>query len=1005
MKRKQAFGILAVLAIGLTGVLCSPARGAEPLVLDLSKVQGEKLSGGGGTNQNWQSIVGRQTFDGLPFAVEAHGYVYGAKLGAEKREGVLTYPDLVAIQVGRKFEELHVLHAAKGADLEGQEIARIRLNYADGSRQEFPILFGAQVRDWQRLATEEKELLTDPNTKIVWRSAAETGAKAHLRLFKTLLVNPHPDKAVATIDITSSRHRAAYDLLAATVADHDAGRPLTPPRASDEPERHFDGRLTVKLTEESSDKPIAGALVDPSFKLEDGFQDGIPLLTSASGDAVVRFPSERVARIAVTVNKEGYGSDRVVAKLDGRTSKNLRVKLASSQTLTGIVRNSSGAPVEGALVVAWPDWRTRSKTATTDSAGRFTLLWHPQKAENSDSEILLIARDQKHNLAVAQPVEDSATNAELHLKPGLTLAGRVTDVERRPLTNATADLILIVDRRGGPLGKAMSCEADGRFEMKALPTGLQYSVGITAKGYGSARHGTDTEAQGPRIELEAFTLAPAIQRVAGVVVDANERPVTNATVYGMGEGQPRLTEKTDKKGHFTFTTVCDGQLTLQAQTPNGKSGSAQAQAGDTNITIQIAFQDNEGPRQKATKISGVVTDPDGKPAADVRVSLFPSFSSGEKKTDSLGRFTLTFDPNQMGPMSESPPLVIARDIARNLAAAVELEEGATNAAVRLEPALIIAGRVTDRDGITITNAQARLIFHTERMGMGFGQPVRAGADGRFEIKGLPLGRRYTVSASAKGFGQEQRGVGDTDSQTNRVELAPFQLARANLRIAGVVLDADDQPVPRASLYTHGERQPNLNVQTDAKGQFVLDKVCAGAIQISANTRNGGYAQVTAEGGDTNVVIRVSASRFVQTSEPQAARLKGKPLPDLAALGLTPAMTPGDQPVLALLIDAEQRPSRRALRLLSEQAAALKEKGVAVVVVQAGGMAEDAFKAWKQEAALPFPIGCLPGNPEKARVAWGAGALPWLILTDKAHRVAAEGFAVEELEASLKDVTK
>jgi hypothetical protein len=84
---------------------------------------------------------------------------------------------------------------------------------------------------------------------------------------------------------------------------------------------------------------------------------------------------------------------------------------------------------------------------------------------------------------------------------------------------------------------------------------------------------------------------------------------------------------------------------------------------------------------------------------------------------------------------------------------------------------------------------------------------------------------------------------------------------------------------------------------------------------------------------------------------------------------------------------------------------MKEKGVAVIVVHAGTMTEDAFKAWKQEAALAFPVGCVKGDAEKARAAWGASALPWLILTDKAHHVTAEGFALEELDAKLKSQAK
>ena len=226
------------------------------------------------------------------------------------------------------------------------------------------------------------------------------------------------------------------------------------------------------------------------------------------------------------------------------------------------------------------------------------------------------------------------------------------------------------------------------------------------------------------------------------------------------------------------------------------------------------------------------------------MSLFPSFSPAEKQTDSEGRFTLTFDPKQCGPMGASQPIVVARDLARNLAAALDLEEGATNASVRLEPALTLAGRITDLNGKAITNAQAQALFHTERMASSLGSPVRADAEGRFEIKGLPPGRQYSINHLRQGLWS---GAAESwrlrTPQTNRVELEPFQLMPADQRIAGVVLDDDDKPVARASIYSYGNKQPNLNAQTDAKGQFSMDKVCAGPIQLSANSRGGGYGNV------------------------------------------------------------------------------------------------------------------------------------------------------------------
>ena len=437
----------------------------------------------------------------------------------------------------------------------------------------------------------------------------------------------------------------------------------------------------------------------------------------------------------------------------------------------------------------------------------------------------------------------------------------------------------------------------------------------------------------------------------------------------------------------------------------GLAPAISAEGGDTDIPVQPGASEAFVASRSSIKISGTVTGPDDQPAPQVRVSLFPSFSQAEKQADSEGRFTLTFDPRQAGSMGAAAPIVVARDLMRNLAGTVDLEEGATNANVRLEPALTLASRITDADGKALTNSQVQLWFHAERMASKLGAAVHADAKGGFEIKALPRGRQYTVNASAKGFGQEQRIVPASDTATNRLELEPFQLARADRRIGGVVLDEDDKPVARASIYFYGDNQPNLNGLTDANGQFSIDKVCTGPIHLSANSRNGGYANMMAEGGDTNIIIRITSHRIVSRAEPPIARLIGKPLPNLAPLGLTAAELPADQPVLAVLVDAEQRPSRRALRLLGEQAAAIKEKGVVVIVLHTGTMADVEFKTWKQENALPFPIVSLNGDAEKARNAWGAGALPWLILTDKAHRVTAEGFTLEELDSHIKDTGK
>jgi len=996
-------GVGLGLALAGTAQAAGAADGNQPMRLDLSKLQREKFVTDGKTNASWQTVCGWQVFDGLPFLIEGRGCVYGTKMGPEKRGGTNTYPDHIGIEVGRKFDELHLLHVTQWADVEGREIARIRLNYADGTKHECPILFGGQVRDWHRMPSEEKELLTDPNTKIVWRAPGVERIKSTLRLFKTMLPNPEAEKEVTTIDVVSSKHLAAYDLIAATVANRDPGRPVTAAVPPGGGERKFDGELTVRVVERGSGKPVAGALVQPTMQVDEVSVIAIPFLTDGAGEGVLRYPVELATRVWGAVEKEGYATQSGSVELGSEPTKRLEVELRVPPKLTGVAKDGTGATLAGVEIALWPDWQANAKAVKTDAEGRFTLTWNPQDQGNTEYDIFLIARAMKENLALAQVIDEDTTNVDLQLEPALTLAGRVTDEKGKPLGKAEARVVFLTERMGAGVGKPVQAGAEGRFEIKALPAGRRYSVSVSAKGYGTASRSVDEEAEGKRIELEVCQLALADQRIAGVVVDADDKPVAGATIYGYGEGQPSVNGKTDDKGRFEFKQVCAGQIRVQANSSGGSYGSVVAEAGETNITLQLGVQENYGSGRSAVRIKGTVTDAEGKPAAKVKVSLFPNYQPGEKQTDSEGRFTLTWNPSQFGGMGESQPVVVARDLARNLAAAMELEEDATNATLKLEPGLVLAGRVTGPEAKVITNAQAQVHIRTERMSSSLGTPVKADAEGRFEIKGLPPGRQYSVVASAKGYGQEDRTVEATEGETKRVELEAFELLLADQRVAGVVLDTDDKPVARAHVYCYGEKQPGVGGQTDTKGRFTIEKVCAGPIQISANTQGSGYGNVRTEGGDTNITIRISSGGVVRRSEVRRVTLKGKPLPELAPVGLTAADAPADRVLLAVVIDAEQRPSRRALRLVGEQAGALKEKGVAVVAIQAGAMAEEAFKAWKEEAGTPFPIGCVAGDALKARAAWGVGALPWLILTDKAHKVTAEGFSLEELEAKLKDL--
>jgi hypothetical protein len=238
-----------------------------------------------------------------------------------------------------------------------------------------------------------------------------------------------------------------------------------------------------------------------------------------------------------------------------------------------------------------------------------------------------------------------------------------------------------------------------------------------------------------------------------------------------------------------------------------------------------------------------------------------------------------------------------------------------------------------------------------------------------------------------------------------VELSPFVLKPADRVIAGKVLRDDDKPASGVNVQLNGEDQPDGNMTTDNQGRFHF-QVCEGQIRLFAYSQNGGgNAQATVEAGDTNVVLALSSQPGNMAQTPHRASLKGSPLPDLATVNLASDTAPAGKPVLLCLFDAGQRPSRHVVHQLDEQAAALRQQGVTVLGVQATVASDETFNEWKSASPVSFPVGRVTEKSDKTKWVASVSALPWLILTDADHRVIAEGFLLDELDAQIKKLPK
>ena len=134
----------------------------------------------------------------------------------------------------------------------------------------------------------------------------------------------------------------------------------------------------------------------------------------------------------------------------------------------------------------------------------------------------------------------------------------------------------------------------------------------------------------------------------------------------------------------------------------------------------------------------------------------------------------------------------------------------------------------------------------------------------------------------------------------------------------------------------------------------------------------------------------------------AEPLLGKPLPQLSRMNITLEHVL-DRNILLCFFDMNQRPSRYCLIQLTKQAGALKEKGIDVIGIQASKVEEKTVNEWAKKNAVPFQVGMIQAEEEKARFNWGVKSLPWLILTDQEHIVRSEGFAFSELENELRQI--
>lgn len=791
---------------------------------------------------------------------------------------------------------------------------------------------------------------------------------------------------------------------------------------------------TGKVIDEQG-KPIAGVMVSLHEMVYD--EDTYAYNSKQLGEIQTGTDGAFSFEEMIVDNKYRYG--HIIAKKEGLAlgfdnwrmrdgDKELDIKLGKPKELTGMVVDENDKPVPDAQVLismlVLGEGRERQNltglaspkllTMKTNSAGQFTFTRIPAGAT---AEFIVEkpgrAKTSTYKRTGGSYQKLNFTEGQKDIKLVLPVEAKIEGMVVEKNSGNPVGGVKIRYTNGVELGyfrpKPITSEKDGTFSIdslaatqcvmeliqpsKTLPDWVADQVEVVTEA-GKTKSDVKIElSKGGVLELK--------------VIDAvSKGPVENTSVGVNHQASNRYTHSRSNEKGIAKMRLMPGDYELRSLY---KQGYSQQRIQET-FTIEAGKTKHlEYELTGMPKVAGVVRDEKGNVIEGVKLKICPTGGRDNVVTDAEGKFELTYDTGMMEPSRGNPvTYLVCRHEERNLAAAVQFDEESGLLDVKLEPGLTFTGKVTDPSGNAIKGATFYINLRVSSWGSPIGRDFpKTNKQGKFEINAIPSEHKYNLYTRAEGYGEIRTELNMDDTVENRLDVGTITLAIANLSISGVVVDDQDNPVVGARLSCYGEGQPHRTGMTDEEGKFTIENVCAGKIRVSANKSGATrlYGSIETDGGATDVTIRISqrsVSRRYQPRRPPS--LVRRPLPDMKDLNLNPS--PGEidgKIVLVCFGDMEQRPSRRCITLLAKQADQLKEKDIIAVVVQTSKIDQNKLSQWVKRYKIPFPVGMIQGDLEKAKFRWGIRSQPWLILTDRTHKIRFSGFRPGELDEKIKEM--
>jgi large repetitive protein len=560
--------------------------------------------------------------------------------------------------------------------------------------------------------------------------------------------------------------------------------------------------------------------------------------------------------------------------------------------LEGIVKGPDGKPLAQALVAARPIGgggpffeETPTVTARTDEAGRFKMALKSARPHNVRVEFRGLAARTIDKVRPGEPLS-------VTLQKGGAISGTVRDgttgepiararVEAREESGFGPSVPLVAAGSGWEPGAGVieaTTDDKGRFRLEGVASGL-HSVSAAAKGYGRVQRAS------VRLGGQADLVLFPGSSITGTVLGPEGQPIAGAMVRVEGDFSFRAInssglEKTDAKGRFEIVGLEAGLYRVVARhpdfAPGVASGIAVERSGDVQADLVL---------ERGTRIVGRLVGSSERPVAgrvmvqELAASRMPHSLDEVFRVDAGtdGVFQIVGIPSGSHVLVATAPGYAAQRVEVD----VRPRTQQTNVGdIALETGMTIRGRVTDKAGSPIAEAQIRGFQPRP----GFTSPAegRSEGDGTFAIGGLSAGT-YRLSVSAAGYGNTDRQAEAGAENVEVVLQAAGQITGQVVDDAGRPVDAfrvSAQPKPQEGFGMRMVMPPRLQPFAGTDGRFTLEGVSEGTYAVTASAperADGTVSNVKVEAGGTTDVgrVRLSAGGTIRGS---VVDLTGTPIP-------------------------------------------------------------------------------------------------------------------------------